>query len=93
MTYVNITDKFRTIEPRSGSYTENTDDELIITARGEEYDDLIKDQWTLNDIDNEEYNDNERDKEVYGDGAKEQGTMNEEIGTEVEMPPQKQKGI
>jgi hypothetical protein len=43
-----INDDVRTVEPSIGTGTQKTDDELIIKAGGKEYDNLIKDQWTLN---------------------------------------------
>ena len=57
---------------------------------------MFKEQWNMSDIIDEEDKDNERDAEVTGDvtiGAREQGRTIEEIGTVVEIPPQKQKGI
>ena len=45
----NDDDDVRTVEPTIGTGTQKTDDELIIKAGGKEYDNLIKDQWTLND--------------------------------------------
>ena len=47
-------DEVKTIEPTIGTYIQKTDDELIITAGRKEYDDLIKDQWNLDDIGNKE---------------------------------------
>ena len=50
----NNNDEVKTIEPTIGTYIQKTDDELIITAGGKEYDHLIKDQWNLDDIGNKE---------------------------------------
>ena len=38
----NTNDEVKTIEPTSGTDTQKTDDELIITAGGKEYYELIK---------------------------------------------------
>ena len=57
---------------------------------------MFKEQWNLIDIADKEDNGDKRETEVRGDtnnGAREQGMANKEIGTLVEMPPQKQKGI
>jgi hypothetical protein len=57
-----------------------TQDRLIIRARGREYGDLVKDQWTLKDIDNNNEHDNVRNMEGPGDTdnvAEGQGRMNE----------------
>ena len=43
-----INDVVRTIEPTSGTDTHKTDDKLILRAGGKEFDNFIKDQWTLN---------------------------------------------
>ena len=59
-------------------------------------DELFKEQWNLSDMVDQEDKDDERDTQVPGDadiGTRKQGTTNEEIGTIVEIPPQKQKGI
>ena len=76
--------------------TQITDDELMITAGGREYDELFNMQWNLSDIDDKENKDPERDTEVTGDAnndARKQGTPNERIGTILKIQPQKKKGI
>ena len=46
----NDTNEVKIAEPTSGTETQKTDDKLIITAGGSEYDDLLKEQWNLDDI-------------------------------------------
>ena len=44
-------DKVKIINPTSSTETQKTDDEMIITTGGKQYDEFFNDQWNLSDID------------------------------------------
>ena len=58
-----INNEVETIDPTSGTDTHKTDDKLIISDSGKDYDDLVTDQCNLNDCIEE--NDDKRKKKSY----------------------------